>query len=225
VQFILGHPIYIAVTRLSQCVADVAKWLSASRLRLNPDKTVTMWLGSRHQVDVDKVTRAGFKGGGKLGSCRKHRNTSLLTFKSGIWSCRFDARKALVQGCAPISQALANIERDEDEMPNVRSEAKGLHERMYKLETGIYAVFWNDILGRVNATNNTLQDPKLDLNTAVALLKSLKSFVSEKRECFHVYEEKGKEISGTEDYYYMQMRSRQRNVGLRQAQSSGLWTT
>jgi len=38
----------------SQCVADVAKWLSTSRLRLNPDKTVIMWLGSRHQVD--KVT-------------------------------------------------------------------------------------------------------------------------------------------------------------------------
>jgi len=43
-----------AVTRLSRCVADVAKWLSASRLRLNPDKAVIMWLGSRYQVD--KVT-------------------------------------------------------------------------------------------------------------------------------------------------------------------------
>jgi len=35
----------------SQCVADVAEWLHDSRLRLNPDKTVIMWLGSRHQVD------------------------------------------------------------------------------------------------------------------------------------------------------------------------------
>jgi len=40
-----------AVTRLSQCIADVAEWLSASRLRLNP---VIMWLGSKHQVE--KVT-------------------------------------------------------------------------------------------------------------------------------------------------------------------------
>jgi len=44
----------LAVTRLSQCIADVTEWLSASRLRLNPDKTEVMWLGSRHQVD--KVT-------------------------------------------------------------------------------------------------------------------------------------------------------------------------
>jgi len=43
-----------AVTRLSQCIADVAEWLSASRLCLNPDKTVIMWLGSKHQVE--KVT-------------------------------------------------------------------------------------------------------------------------------------------------------------------------
>jgi len=43
-----------AVARLSHRVADVAKWLSASRLRLNPVKTVIMWLGSRHQLD--KVT-------------------------------------------------------------------------------------------------------------------------------------------------------------------------
>ena len=29
--------------------------------------------------------------------------------------------------------------------------------------------FWHDILDRVNAASHTLQDPKLDLNTAVAM--------------------------------------------------------
>jgi len=43
-----------AGTLLSQCIADVAEWLSASRRRLNPDKIVIMWLGSRHQIE--KVT-------------------------------------------------------------------------------------------------------------------------------------------------------------------------
>ena len=47
------------------------------------------------------------------------------------WSCWSDATKALVQGYAPICQALAKV-GSEDEM---RSEANGLHERMYKLET------------------------------------------------------------------------------------------
>jgi len=42
------------VSRLSHCVTDVASWLSASRLQLNPAKTVhsvLMWLGSRQQVE------------------------------------------------------------------------------------------------------------------------------------------------------------------------------
>ena len=40
--------------RLSHCVTDVARWLklSASRLRLNPAKTVLIWLGSRQQVET-----------------------------------------------------------------------------------------------------------------------------------------------------------------------------
>jgi len=44
-----------AVTRLNQCIADVAEWLSAGRLRLNPDKTVIMWLGSKHQAEEGTV--------------------------------------------------------------------------------------------------------------------------------------------------------------------------
>jgi len=40
-----------AVTQLSSCLADVAAWLSASRLRLNPSKKVVIWLGSKYQVD------------------------------------------------------------------------------------------------------------------------------------------------------------------------------
>ena len=30
---------------------DVEAWMSASRLRLNPSKTVVLWLGSRHIID------------------------------------------------------------------------------------------------------------------------------------------------------------------------------
>ena len=39
------------VSKLYHCVTDVASWLSASRLRLNPAKIVLMWLGSRQQVE------------------------------------------------------------------------------------------------------------------------------------------------------------------------------
>ena len=100
------------------------------------------------------------------------------------WSCRSDAVNALVQGYNPIREALAKIARDENEMSKACSEANGLHDRMCKLETGIYAVFWCDILDRVNTTSHMLQDPKLVLNSAVAMLKSLKCVVREKRDAF-----------------------------------------
>ena len=44
------------------------------------------------------------------------------------------------------------------------------------------------------------------------MLKSLKYFVCEKRKSFHVYDKKGKEMSGTDDY--VQIGNRQRNVRL-----------
>ncbi|XP_042204329.1 uncharacterized protein LOC121854007 [Homarus americanus] len=128
------------------------------------------------------------------------------------WSCRAVAVKAVVQGYLPISVALAKIARDENETSKTCYEANGLHDKMCKLETAIYAVFWHGILGRVDATSHALQDPKLDLNTAVAILKSLEWFIREKRDCFHVYEKKGREMSETGDY--SQTRKRQLNVRL-----------
>jgi len=38
------------IDRFSRCVADVSTWLSSSRLRLNPAKTVVIWLCGRQQV-------------------------------------------------------------------------------------------------------------------------------------------------------------------------------
>ena len=98
------------------------------------------------------------------------------------WSCKADATKALRRGY--FKDALLTIAEDKNEMAKVRSEANGLFERMCQLETGIYAVFWDEILNRANATSHVLQDPKLDLNTAVAAIKSLKSFVEQKTRMF-----------------------------------------
>ena len=39
------------VQQFSRCLHDVEAWISASRLRLNPSKTVVLWLGSRHVID------------------------------------------------------------------------------------------------------------------------------------------------------------------------------
>ena len=128
------------------------------------------------------------------------------------WYCRSDAVKALIVGYHPIRNTLQNISENENETPNARSEANGLHGKICKLETGIYAAFWHDILARSNATSHILQDPKLNLNTAIAALKSLHCFVSEKREHFRDYEEKGKEMSVTDEY--VKARERYQSVRL-----------
>ena len=103
------------------------------------------------------------------------------------WSCRADASKAFVQGYPEIMNALAEFTDNPNEVPKVRSESNGLYERMCLLETGNYSVFWNDLLERVNATSRKLQDHKLDLNAAVAMVVSLKRFVEAT-------------LSGTSDY-------------------------
>lgn len=63
---------------------------------------------------------------------------------------------------------------------------------MCKLETGVYCAFWNEVLDRFNATNKILQAPTLDLNNAVASIKSLKCFIDAQRDGFSMFEKKGK---------------------------------
>ena len=83
---------------------------------------------------------------------------------------------------------------------------------MCQLETGTYTVFWNDIFERANATSKILQDPQLDLNSAVKAVKSLKTFVESKRNCFQECEKEGIKKSGTAEY--IQKRQRRRDVWL-----------
>ena len=113
-----------------------------------------------------------------------------------------------------IKNALAEFADNPNEVPKVRSESNGLYKRMCLLETGIYSVFWIiytvGLLERVNATSRKLHDPKLDLNAAVAMVVSQKTFVEAKRETFTEYERHGATLSGTS--YYVQTRQRPRNV-------------
>ena len=55
-------------------------------------------------------------------------------------------------------------------------------------------------LRRPNATSKILQDPQLDLNSAVAAVKSLRTFIESKRDRFEEYEKEGGVKSGTTEY-------------------------
>ena len=62
------------------------------------------------------------------------------------------------------------------------------------------ASFWDDILEPVNKTNGTLQNLRLDVNTAVAVLTSLKTFIETKRDSFEEYETKWADLYGCTEY-------------------------
>ena len=68
------------------------------------------------------------------------------------------------------------------------------------------------MLQRFNATSKILQNPKLDLNSAVAAIKSLQVFVESKRDSFKEYEKEGIDKSGTTEY--VRKRESRRNVRL-----------
>lgn len=130
------------------------------------------------------------------------------------WSCRADAVKAIVNGYGNIKEGLEEIANNEEQKDIVKNEAGGLLRKMCSLEITIYAIFWNDLLERFNATNKIVQDPKLVLHSAVAAIKSLKSFVESKRDLFEEYEEKAQEISQTKEYAQERTRQRMKNVRL-----------
>jgi len=53
-QIYVSSPVGVVNSTVQQflrCLHDVEVWMSASRLRLNPSKTVVLWLGSRHVID------------------------------------------------------------------------------------------------------------------------------------------------------------------------------
>ena len=80
---------------------------------------------------------------------------------------------------------------------------------MNTLEIGIYACFWNNILQRANATSKKLQTVKLDLNSAVASLHSLREYIKDKRGEFQVFEREGEELKGAT--YQVERQSRRKD--------------
>jgi len=45
-----GHVNCCRYTPALYCITDVNQWMSANRLKLNPEKTELLWSGSRHSL-------------------------------------------------------------------------------------------------------------------------------------------------------------------------------
>jgi hypothetical protein len=72
-----------------------------------------------------------------------------------------------------------------------------LLEKMNSIEITLFAIFWNDVLERFNATSKMLQTSQMVLESAVCALESLKIFVESKRDEFDKYEKTARNLSNT----------------------------
>ncbi|XP_014681935.1 PREDICTED: uncharacterized protein LOC106821579 [Priapulus caudatus] len=118
-----------------------------------------------------------------------------------------DATKAIRCGYSAIKKALEELIDETKQKPECRLEATGLVTSMENLETGIMASLWDKVLQRY-----MLQDPKIDLNSAICLFDSLIEFTGSQRARFTFFEQKGQELTGSNEYPEENRRKRKRNT-------------
>ncbi|EFN70695.1 Zinc finger MYM-type protein 1, partial [Camponotus floridanus] len=149
---------------------------------------------------------------------RKH----LLTSDSNLvpkrlsetrWSARADAIKALSLGYSCFRNALEELKIDCSQKQTTRIEAQCFINSLNNLEIAIICEIWNDILQKFNATNKSLQNINIDLETVVKLYNSLKDYLLNLRtmEYFLDFEKRGREKSGCEEYDSKRNRKRKRH--------------
>jgi hypothetical protein len=124
------------------------------------------------------------------------------------WSARADAVHALRVSYDEIRKCLAAFSKDRQHPPDARDEADRMTKRLEKLETGIMCVTWNRILSRFKTCNKALQDPSIDLGTAVELLSSLEETILSLRDDFYNIEAEAKELTQNVEYKSKRVRRR-----------------
>jgi hypothetical protein len=103
------------------------------------------------------------------------------------WSAHADAVTALNDGYKEIKKSLDALLNDINQSSETRLIAQNLRKKMDELETTFLTLFWNDILIRINSVSEVLQKQNINLSVAAKLIKSLKAYVNEKRDCFEEY--------------------------------------
>ena len=113
------------------------------------------------------------------------------------WSARHDAITSLAKGSVPIKESLDELAEDEEQTVQTRNDAESISDKLNALEYAFICLFWYDLLGRIYATNLSLQTIDLSLSRVVDLFRRLKSCILELRseEKFKEYLEKAKSFS------------------------------
>jgi len=146
---------------------------------------------------------------------RSNENGRILTLKtlsSTRWHCHAESVKALALNYDNFYSLLLDIADNNDESADAKLTAHSLANALSRLETAVMCQLWCKILLRFQASSTALQGTHVDLQAAVALFDSLKSFVCELREQFEDIETAAKSMmpSVVQSYASETSRSRKR---------------
>ena len=83
-----------------------------------------------------------------------------------------------------MSKALKSISENKNEKSVIRSEAKGIQQRLSSQEMAFMASVWDTILERFNAVSTKLEAEEIDVYTVVGLYTSLVAFLDEMGKSF-----------------------------------------
>jgi hypothetical protein len=120
-------------------------------------------------------------------------NLTLKSLSTIRWSAREQACRSLNTNWVSISKALKSISENKNEKSVIRSEAKGIQQRLSSQEMAFMVSVWDTILERFNAVSTKLQAEEVDVSTVVGLYTLLVAFLDEMGKSFEVYRKLGEE--------------------------------
>jgi hypothetical protein len=126
------------------------------------------------------------------------------------WSAHASATEALHAGYSVFESTLDSMANNTENNADCRHEARTLCNAMGHLETALMCEMWNDILQRFNMCSKSLQDAKIDIACATALLSSLDDFLIGIRDLFDDYEKRAIDLCDNDTYKAETTRIRKR---------------
>ena len=100
----------------------------------------------------------------------------------------------------PVNETLTEIINDNTEKPIVKSEAKGILDKLDRLETAFMLKFWGFLLSRINKVSKKLQSEAIDAMTVKQLYDTLVNLILDLRGKFNFYEEEVLKFSTNKEY-------------------------
>ncbi|GFR25417.1 dimer_Tnp_hAT domain-containing protein [Trichonephila clavata] len=168
-------------------------------------KDFTVFLSSAHRWNVlnDYVRRSK-----EQNLKTEHIFLKLKSLCETKWSARADVLRAQIASHNEIDTTLEDLIEDNTQTPDAGVAAEGFHNTLKGFQVTLLTVIWDEILQRLDKTNEILQREELDLLCATKELQTLSLFLFEKRSNFYDYEARALQLANVPEPNYEKIRKR-----------------